>query len=584
MRGRSSHGNLSSQDGSSSPDSPTHNAAPITLGMVYFGGTILMTVNKEGAHIPFFTPLDIAYYQALSESDLPKVPKERLTNRLLHQGSNSHTSIMNAIASSYEGTEQQFGEALLNNFGFYKAYQKLAFDPIDSIVFDAESHLPSLLREVKFVMNKGHVPIILGGTDSLSKYGPLLQAELAHAGADHLPVVIVSSMCAFGDTGEKNQNHVVQLFKAAKMAAHQLVGSEKTGVYALVPENIDVTAASLISLAAPVEKISGNVVKAFVGLDTTPIDLERAPLTGTRLPLFTVSEISIDTPPQSLSKRVMLPIDAFNNPAAVIRSLQAINAKEPLAFDAIIIKGLPVNKQTIAEMSEVVDSLQQKGVDVAFVGGFKYSNKEGQLKPILKEGELAAKAPLLETLLASGARFLADTSSTQAYIQASMGNLPEAGTSTIPLPAYDPAFYTARAAQIARQEDRRDDALGMEFFPNSTASKQTLTVLSEAGIHVVLSNYTQGAMPPVALPEGLECKPTVTFHTAGKQIATSDTIEAAALDGGYAPHEKIRNNVIEGRDVKPKDLLNKVPFAAVIGTGNTSQAPFQGTPVRGITS
>lgn len=561
MRARPPSGiDLASQDDPANNSDHFHNSpktasSDTVLEMVYFGGTILMTVAPDGGHIPFFTPLDIAYYQAISQSKVGSRVKENLTSALLRYGSGHHEMIKNVIAPASELNLQEHREKLLNDFGFHRTYQRLAYNPIDSINFDAEQHLPSLLAEVTNVMNNGHVPVILGGTDSLSKYGPLLHAELAQREAKHLPVLIVSSMYAFGDAGTEKQNHVVQLFKAAKSAAHQLIERGETGVYALVPENKEVTKASVISMRRPVEKISGNVVQAFVGLDSIPVNLD-APLEHKSCDFPSDYETHIpNTLPQSLKQSVMLPIESYNSPNAVTRALEAIATQNHHHFDAIIIKGLPITESTLDDMSTAIRSLKEHGTKVVFAAGFKYSNKEARLKPILKEGELEAKSNLLQPLITSGAIFLSDISSTQAYIQASMGKLPKSGTSDRDLPPYDPAFFTKREDQNTQQNARRADVLALEFFPNSTASQKTLTLLSNNGMDVVLANYTQGAMPACAIPTNLATKLFVTFHTTGKKIADSDVVESAILDGGYQPHNDIRLLTIAGGETKPKNLL-----------------------------
>lgn len=521
-------------------DKSSPSASGAECQIIYFGGTILMKETDQGLR-PHFTPEHIGCYDKIIKSPLADKDKESLIAQLLETSPGDYAAIQKQLGDKKPAAE--FRKDCLASIG-YAPYKRLSFNPIDSINFDVSAHYKELFKSTVATIKEGKLPVILGGTDSLRFYGTLLAEDLKAHGIN-TPVVIVSSMRAFGDAEAGSQNHVLQLFKAARVAASQMQHQGKSGVFALVAEDLAVSRAELLSLNQPVDKISGSLVKAFVGkgvASVTPDDV----MPNVKNPVALPAHLAHQGVVSSYKGLVLPPVESYSKPQALNAYLGAVAERTEKDIHGVIIKGLPdkISSPAADKFIQLIGAITAKGIHVQVVSDLEYNPEKdaSKLTPIQPD---FASHPLRARAKAAGAVCQEGISSTQSYIQAAM--LPaRAGMGGAQVPLDNSATSRLKMPPLA-----------LEYVPDSKAYMLGLELAKSAGIKDLVSvNFTHGTMAGSYARElekfaGMNI--TVTFKYASKDMGAGQ--ENADLDG-YAAAKDLRgqHHILVGRRTSPPDL------------------------------
>lgn len=504
--------------------------------MIYLGGTILMKASDEG-FVPHYTPEHIGAYHRIMQEDLPEVDKKALVQTLLDSAPGQFSDIQAQLKD--RGTQEAFAQQSLQSIG-YANYKRLRFDPIDSINFDVESHYKELFHSTVATINEGKLPVILGGTDSLRFYGTLLAEDLKSHGIT-TPVVIASSMRAFGSAEEGSQEHVLQLFKAARVAAATMHNQGKSGVYALVAEDLAVSCAELLSLNEPLDKISGTLVKAFVGTGVANVTPD-ADVTPTP---YTEPRIAHDGSTH-YNRLVLPPVEAYSQSRALNAYLGAVVRRTEQDVDAVVIKGLPHRmRDAVADhFIALVQALGDKGVNVYIVNDLEANLQQDATKLTPIQIHFASH-PLRMRAEQAGAICQEGISSTQSYIRAAMSPVRQGRT------------QAAVEMENSAASHLKMPPLSMEYVPDRKAYLLGLELAQQAGIKEIISvNFTHGTMAgsyAKDLEKFEDMNITLTFKYASKDMGAGQ--ENADLDG-YAASKDLRgqSHVFAGKQKSPQVL------------------------------
>lgn len=359
--------------------------------LITLGGTLLMKPEAGQGHVPFYTVRDIAldkYLQLLgNRRPIPEAAEKALLEArklLLEHGEAAYADIGRHMTQVYSMSDRDAYatvyahavEGVRVALGYSGDAIPMPYGPIDAINFDIGMHYPALREAVLATIRRGNIPVIAGGTDTMRFYGSLLAEDLKQLHENghipHLPpVIIATSMLAYGDSDPQAQTHVYRILKAARIAAREAADKGLAGVYALLPDDIEVTGASLLDMQKPTDKISAVLPKAFVGTEALRID-PNEPVNGyvydkgdPRLTAEGMADESAIPPYQQ--QMVTPPLEAGNTSLALVETLFAIY-RNPKAYPykAIILKG-DLRNALPGEFTSVLDlsaALTARGIQV----------------------------------------------------------------------------------------------------------------------------------------------------------------------------------------------------------------------------
>lgn len=554
--------------------------------LITLGGTLLMKPRGEQGLEPFYSVQDVVLEKALAllaGRRVPAATKEKLRAAralLMEQGAASYPEIGRLMSGSPALSDAEALDVVRINclfgteaaLGYQQHSMAMPYGPIDSINFDRDMHYPALREAVLTSIRNGDVPVIAGGTDTLRYYGTLLQEDLAqlHASGQipHLPpVILVSSMHAFGEPDPQAQRHVYRLLKAARIAADDAVIAGKSGVFALLAADAQVSSASLLDLSQPCDKISATLTKAFVGTEILNVDPNR-PIPGDAYPHYDPRRHADGMAPQiaPLKQRLVAPpLEAGNRVQALAQVLYAVRqypASYP--FDALILKGELPEGDT-RQIKQLVAELVARGVDVFCMNDPRYDAARGALH--------AAPMPRPHALEEAGAIAAEGLSSTQLFVRAGMEDAQgapvhfavEREAAQARAQAYatptTPDFWDGlEDSGVKRHLRNAAPALAVEYMPDAQSYGTLLDVVRGAGIKTVVSvNCTDGSMAEHHAEALRRCKRdgvqvVASFKYAGEPF---DAAPESASMTHYGPAVSLRRQglVQPGLQASPAELL-----------------------------
>ena len=534
---------------------------PSLCTIVPFGGTVLMAL-RDGTLAPFYEPLDVALCRYIKDNITDTTIRDNCISLLLQGGRSAYPTIIGNLTGHNGNNVEKFirDKELLQKLGYNPDCASLGADykPIDSINYDVDEHYQKLLRTVIAVLNKGEIAIVLGGTDALRFYGTQLALDLKVKGIT-TPVIIMSSMKAFGDVGDGNQDHVIKLFRVGRKLAHKAITMGLGGVYALVPKDEAVSGAELISLSeTPVDKISAHLPRAFRGTPCLAAETEEGVIPPEQLPPPDPQY----TNTSAYTRHAVPPLEATNSPEALVRFMASLVASNPHQFKAMVIKGIPeAGDRIMEEILLLTKALHHKGVEVLFVNDPRYHSDTQKLEPMVENfGHHPARHKLEE----SGAIFLDGMSSTQAYLRACIGSMASA-TRLQP-----PPLSTKEESSLAELQTSLKDApaglpLALEYVPRKASFKAALKVAIKGNMHdIVIGGFTHGAThqdyATILDTEPFnQLKITVTFKYAGESMDEGSPRETADL-AGYQASVALKDSrrVTVGNMSRPTVLMGEL--------------------------
>lgn len=582
---------------------------------ITLGGTLLMKpTGDEHALAPFYSVQDVVVHKALEligkRERLPYRKQQCLQAQkiLLEKGEAGYPEIGRLMVDTANLTDRAALDVVRTNalvgteaaLGYTAKTIDLPYGPIDSINFDVDMHYPALREAVLATIRKGDVPVIGGGTDTLRYYGALLQEDLTQLQASgaipHLPpVILASSMRAFGSEGKVSQNHVYRVLKAARMAADEAVDNGLSGVFALLPADAEVSSATLIDMSKPVDKISATLDKAFVGeevLRVHPNSSLKGSVYPNHDPRRHAEGMAQHIPPYRHGL-VAPPLEAANPGFTIAQTLHAIHKyKTSFPFDAVIIKGdlSRVDSGSISAIQQLAAALTLEGRNVFCVNDPVVDAKSRALTfdPDFHQSRGLGKRQ--EQLEHSGIIFVDGMSSTQLHIRAGQQDAEGAPVHFVQereearahalkmLGGKAPDMHGLERRLLGTGKDgqhfgrHRAQALAIEYMPDANAYATMLKLARSQKIPRVISvNCTDGSMAAhhnVALGNAKHGGTRVvgSFKYAG--VAFDDVPETASMSR-YAPALYLSEEqlAIPGHDIPPAELLAQAQGKTVSARG-----------------
>lgn len=274
---------------------------------------------------------------------------------------------------------------------------------IDSLNFDLEEHFIPLLNAILQALEKNESVIVVGGTDSLAFYAPLLAhyIPLLQKGQS---VIFLSSMRPYGS----DPDHCISLIdNALKLAC-----CSASGVFALMASNENATICDVYNLNTPnlgLEKVFQCEPSAFRAL------VEPQVFKNTKSAFFTDQSIQSSLVLHSNFRAVAPPLILGNNIDIVLSYMQYFAGHD------IIIEGGPFyDSLTQKEKKQFLDTIGtfcDNGDNVYFVNCRAY-DIDNHIWKAYSSKQRWQQSPFLHHAKENGALVIDDSNTMSVYINA----------------------------------------------------------------------------------------------------------------------------------------------------------------------